>query len=168
MYYYIKEIKNNYKKFGGVLYMFNLVPFRKNNNIEARRDLMSEFFDNFFNDDFFMNADYLPVKNGFKVDIKEDENNYTIEADLPGVKKDSINITYENNYLSISTARQDEYEEKKDNFIRKERHYGEFKRSFYVDNIDDTKIKAEFKDGVLKIIVPKLEKIPQSKKIEIQ
>lgn len=148
--------------------MFNLVPFRKNNNIETRRDLMSEFFDNFFNDDFFTNSDYLPGKNGFKVDIKENDNNYTIEADLPGVKKDSINIAYENNYLSISTARQDEYEEKKDNFIRKERHYGEFRRSFYVDNIDDTKIKAEFKDGVLKIEIPKLEKVPQSKKIEIQ
>lgn len=148
--------------------MFNLVPFRRNNNIAARRDLMSEFFDNFFNDDFFMNNDSLQVRNGFKVDVKEDGGNYVLEADLPGVKKDSINIAYENNYLTISTSKQDEYEEKRDNFIRKERSYGEFSRSFYVDNVDESKINAEFKDGVLKITMPKLENPPKNKRIEIQ
>lgn len=148
--------------------MFNLVPLRRNNNIAARRDIMGDFLDNFFNDDFFMNNDYLQARNGFKVDIREEGNNYVLEADLPGVKKDSININYENNYLSISTSRQDEYEEKKDNFLRQERHYGEFRRSFYVDDIDESKIKAEFKDGVLRITMPKLENIPKSKRIEIQ
>lgn len=148
--------------------MFNLVPFRRNNNMAARRDMMSEFFDNFFNDDFFMNGDYLQVRNGFKVDIKDEGNDYVLEADLPGVKKDSINISYENNYLTISTSRQDEYEEKKDNYLRQERHYGEFKRSFYVDDIDESKIKAEFKDGILKITMPKIENAPKSKRIEIE
>lgn len=147
--------------------MFNIVPGRRNNNIVSRRDLMSEFFDNFFNDDFFMNNDYLQIRNGFKVDIKEDGNNYILEADLPGVKKDSININYENNYLTISTSRKDEYEERRDNYLRQERHYGEFRRSFYVDNIDESKIKAEFKDGVLKITMPKLENAPRGRRIDI-
>lgn len=148
--------------------MFNLVPYKRNNNMAARKDLMSEFLDNFFKDDFFMNNDYLEVKNGFKVDVKDDGGNYVMEAELPGVKKDSINIAYENNYLTISTSKQEEYEEKKDNFIRKERSYGEFSRSFYVDNVDESKINAEFKDGVLKITMPKLEKTSRSKKIDIQ
>lgn len=148
--------------------MFNLVPFRRNNNIASRRDPMSEFFDNFFNDDLFMNNSYLQARNGFRVDVKEEDNNYILEADLPGVKKDSINIDYENNYLTISTTRQDEYEEKKDNFIRKERSYGQFSRSFYVDNVDESKIKAEFNDGVLRIIMPKLENAPKSRRIDIQ
>lgn len=148
--------------------MFNLVPVRRNNNIAARRDIFSDFLNNFFSDDFFVNDDYLQFKNGFKVDIREEGNNYVLEADLPGVKKDSINIDYENNYLSISTSRKDEYEEKKDNFIRQERHYGEFRRSFYVDNIDESKIKAEFKDGVLRVTMPKLENAQKNKRIEIQ
>jgi HSP20 family protein len=149
--------------------MFNLVPYRKNNNLAARKGLMEDLFEDFFNDDyFFENENFLSTKNGFKVDIKEQGSNYILDADLPGVNKDAINITYENNYLTISTSRQDEYEEKKDNFLRKERHYGEFRRSFYVDNIDSSKINAEFKDGVLKVTMPKLENAPKSNKIEIQ
>jgi HSP20 family protein len=149
--------------------MFNLVPYRKNNNLTARKSLMEDLFEDFFNDEYLFGSDnFLSPKSGFKVDIKEQDNNYLLEADLPGVNKDAINITYENNYLSISTSRQDEYEEKKDNFLRKERHYGEFRRSFYVDNIDSSKINAEFKDGVLKVTMPKLENAPKSNKIEIQ
>lgn len=148
--------------------MFHLVPLRRGNNIASRRDFMGEMLENFFNDDFFMGNDFMQIKNGFKVDIKEEGNNYVLEADLPGIKKESINIAYENNYLTISTSRRDEIEEKKDNFIRQERHYGEFKRSFYVDNIDDSKITANFNDGVLRITMPKLENTPKSKNIEIQ
>lgn len=100
----------------------------------------------------------------FRVDLKENEENYIIEADLPGVKKESIDIDFENNYLVISAKREDALEEKKENFVRRERYYGEFKRSFYIDNVDEDKISATFKDGVLKIVLPKLNKGNDKKK----
>lgn len=136
--------------------MFDLVPFRRNNNLRGRGDNFESFMDAFMNDNFMMPFDF----NGgsFRVDMKENENEYIVEADLPGIKKDAIDIDYNNNYLTISAKRDDSVEEKGDSFVRRERHYGEFRRSFYADNVDESKIDAEFKDGVLKIQLPKLEK----------
>ena len=147
--------------------MFDMIPFRRNNNSLAKRgDYFDQLFDNFFNDDFLMPSSFM--SNAFRVDLKENENEYIIEADLPGIKKDAIDIAYENNYLTISAKRDDTVEDKKENYVRRERHYGEFNRSFYIDNIDDNKINAAFKDGVLSISIPKLSKgIEYKKKIDI-
>ena len=147
--------------------MFDMIPFRRNNNSLAKRgDYFDQLFDNFFNDDFLMPSSFM--SNAFRVDLKENENEYIIEADLPGIKKDAIDIAYENNYLTISAKRDDTVEDKKENYVRRERHYGEFNRSFYIDNIDDNKINAAFKDGVLSISIPKLNKgIEYKKKIDI-
>lgn len=143
--------------------MFDMVPFRKNNNsISKRGDYFDQLFNNFFNDDFLIPSNFMG--NAFRVDLKENENEYIIEADLPGINKDAIDITYENNYLTISAKRDDTVEDKKENYVRRERHYGEFNRSFYIDNIDDNKINAEFKDGVLSINIPKLNKGSEYKK----
>jgi HSP20 family protein len=111
----------------------------------------------------------MGMSNGFRVDLKENENSYMVEADLPGVNKDSINVEYKNNYLAISTKREDNFEDKKDNYLRRERRYGEFKRCFYIDNVDEEKIEASFKDGVLKINLPKSQSgVIKSRKINIQ
>ena len=85
-----------------------------------------------------------------------------------GIKKDAIDLSFNNNYLTISAKRDDTVEDNKENFIRQERRYGEFKRSFYIDNVDEKNINASFEEGVLKIELPKLEKGKgNSNKIEI-
>lgn len=148
--------------------MFGMVPFKRNNNSIAKRgDSFSDLIDNFFNDDFFVPM--VPFKYNFNVDLKETENEYIVEADLPGVNKDAVNVEYENNYLNISAKREEIIEDKNDNYVRRERSYGEFNRSFYIDNVDADKIDASFKDGVLKITMPKLEKVKENKRrIDIQ
>ncbi|WML33143.1 Hsp20 family protein [Clostridium sp. OS1-26] len=80
-------------------------------------------------------------RNSFRVDLKETENEYMVEADLPGINKEAIDVEYENNYLTISAKREETIENKdNNNYVRRERSYGEFKRRFYIDNVDKEKI----------------------------
>jgi HSP20 family protein len=133
-----------------------MIPFRKDNSM-SRGDEFEKFMKSFFNNDFSpvgMNV----FGRDFKVDLKENDDSYLVEADLPGVNKDDINLSFKNNYLTISAKRENSREDKKEDFVRRERNYGEFKRSFYIDNVDDQKIDASFKDGVLKIELAKSEK----------
>ncbi|QAT41533.1 heat shock protein Hsp18 [Clostridium sp. JN-9] len=149
--------------------MFDLVPFRRNNNSLSRGDYFDEFMNNFFGDDFLAPVGFTGMGNGFKVDLKENEDSYMIEADLPGVNKDSINVEYKDNYLTVGSKREDNFEDNKDNYLRRERRYGEFKRCFYIDNVKEDQIKASFKDGVLKINLPKSEPgVNKSRKINIE
>lgn len=148
--------------------MFELVPFRKNNTgISKRGDYFEDMMANFFGDTFFSP---MFSEGSFKVDLKENENEYLVEADLPGVKKDDIDIDYNLNYLTISAKKESSSEEndKNNGYIRRERHYGEFKRSFYIDNVNEDNIHAEFQDGVLKLVLPKeTHSKKNKKKIEI-
>lgn len=142
--------------------MFDMVPFRKNNNLARRGDFFDQMMNNFFDDDFLTPQNYFG--NSFRVDLKENENEYIIEADLPGIKKDAIDLSYENNYLTVTAKREDTVEDKSGNYVRRERSYGEFKRSFYIDNVDESKIDASFNDGVLRINLPKIDKTKVSKR----
>jgi len=107
----------------------------------------------------------------FKTDIRDNGKEYILEADLPGFKKEDIHISAENGYLTIRAERKEEIEEKRENagYIRRERSYGSFARSFDISYIDEDRIKASFKNGVLKLVLPKQEqKVLQSRKIEIE
>ncbi|EJO5348845.1 Hsp20/alpha crystallin family protein [Clostridium botulinum] len=132
--------------------MLDMIPYRKD-NLSTRDQFFSPFFKNFFNDDFF--TEMGNMQGNFNVDLKETDKNYLIEADLPGIKKEDIAIDFNNNHLVINAKRQDSVEDKKENYVRREIHYGEFKRSFYIDNADENKIGASFDNGVLKIDIPK-------------
>lgn len=122
---------------------------------------------NFFLDDFF--DDFGKVKvNDFKCDIYDDGDNYVVEMDTPGFSKDEINVHIEKGYLTISAEHKDEINDENKNYIRKERIYGSTKRQFYVGDVDENLIKANFNDGVLKVIVPKKEEISNKKTIEIE
>ncbi|QBD85780.1 Hsp20/alpha crystallin family protein [Clostridium tetani] len=146
--------------------MFDMIPFKRNNSMK-RDSYFDEFFDNFFNNDFLVPIKF--PKNNFRADLKETNNEYIIEADLPGISKDAVKVNYSNNNLVISAKREDIIENKDENYIRRERSYGEFKRAFYVDNVDENNIKASFKNGVLKINLPKLEDTTKARKqIEIE
>jgi HSP20 family protein len=136
--------------------MFDMVPFRKNNSL-SQGDAFRNFVDSFFSNDFFSPV-LSGFGSGFKADLKEDADSYKVEADLPGVKKDAIDLNFENNYLTISAKREDQKEDKGEGYVRRERSYGELKRSFYIDNVDDKNVTASFKDGVLEIVLPKIKK----------
>ncbi len=123
---------------------------------------------NFFLDDFFDDFGKVSRVNDMKCDIYEEGNNYVVEMDVPGYAKDEIDINVEKGYLTISAEHSDERNEEDKNYIRKERVYGSTKRQFYVCDVDEDSIKANFSDGVLKVIVPKKEEISSKKKIEIE
>lgn len=92
------------------------------------------------------------------VDIHESENGFTVTADLPGVNKEDIKIDLKDNTLTISGEKKFEEKSPKENYIRIERSYGKFVRSFSMpNNIDSGKIKATFNDGTLELNIPKKE-----------
>ncbi|NLW23590.1 MAG: Hsp20/alpha crystallin family protein [Tissierellia bacterium] len=135
--------------------MSDLIPFGRN-SLDRLDDFFPSLFKNFFDNNFLTMMSN--IQGNFRVDVKETENEFIVEADLPGIKKEAIEIVYHNNYLVINAKREEGLEEKKENYVRRERHYGEFKRSLYLDNVDEDKIDASFKDGVLRITLPKLNK----------
>lgn len=145
--------------------MNEIKPIKKN-NLNSEKDFSKSVFDSFFNDDFFININNL--QDNFNVTLKEKENMYLIEANLPGVKKDDINIDFYDDYLTISAKQNYSIEDNSENYIKKEVHYGEFRRSFYINNIKEDEINASFKDGLLKITLPKSNDKPsRNKKINI-
>ena len=133
--------------------MFGIIPF-KTNNSNNKGGSLDNFLGDFFDDSFLSPMNMSK----FNSDVRETENEYLISAELPGVDKKDIKLDYKNNYLVISAKRNEEHDDKKDNYIRKERSYGEFSRSFYFDNVSEDKINAKFENGVLKITLPKAEK----------
>ena len=128
----------------------------------------SIFGENLFDDDWFdFDRDFWGKKNPLygknaknimKTDIREHDTGYELDVDLPGFKKDEINIELENGYLTISAAKgldKDE-QDKKGKYIRKERYAGAMQRSFYVgDAVTQEDVKAKFEDGILKLSIPK-------------
>lgn len=107
----------------------------------------------------------------FKTDIKDEGNAYVLEADLPGFKKEDINIDLDDDYLTIRAERHEESEkkDKKGNYIRCERSYGSFSRSFDVSNVKTDEITASYQDGVLKLHMPKKDGgTPKTRRLEIK
>lgn len=108
-------------------------------------------------------ADWSP-----QVDITEDDKEYLVKADLPEMKKEEIKVNVEDGVLSVSGERKTEKEEKNKKFHRTERSYGTFLRSFTLpDDADGAKVAAEFKDGMLKVHLPK-NTVVKPKAIEIK
>ena len=102
------------------------------------------------------------------VDIIEDDKEWLVKADLPEVKKEDVKVTVENGVLTITGERKFEKEEKDKKYHRIERSYGTFMRSFTLpDGADGSKVNAEFKDGVLKVHLPKSEKA-KPKAVEVK
>ena len=129
--------------------MFGLVPFKMNKDLNNSNTMFNDLFGDFFNDNLNMNT-------AIKADIRETKEAYILEADLPGMRKEDINLEYNQNYLTIHAHKNETKEDKKENYIRKERHYGEVSRSFYVgDSIKEEDIKANFKNGILQLTFPK-------------
>lgn len=123
----------------------------------------------FFGDEFLVGFPFTPVTGkqlaGLQavwqpaVDVAEDKDKFTLKADIPGLKKEEIRVAIESGILSIEGERKSEAEQKDKDYHRVERSYGRFVRSFNLgSSVDDSKINANYKDGVLEITVPKVEK----------
>lgn len=103
-----------------------------------------------------------------RVNITENEKNYEISAELPGIDKDDVKVDLKDNKLTIKGEKKLESKDEKENYIRVERSYGSFERSFYLNSdVDVTKLNASFKDGVLNVLLPKKEEA-QPKEINIE
>jgi len=131
---------------------------------------LSNLFDDFFNDGFFFNGGREIVRHQWpKVDIVENENDYVLHADLPGLEKKDITIKIEDGVLTISgDKKQETKDRKKDRYYYYERSYGSFCRSFALpENIDEKRIAANFKNGLLELTIKKTEKA-KPKTIEVK
>ncbi len=131
--------------------------------LPSRKYYLDSIFDNFMDE----GSDNFDV---MKCDVYEKDGAYHIEADIPGFKKDEISVDCEDGYVTITAEKNTENEEKDENkkYIKRERFYGKTVRKFYVGDVDSDKIQAEYKDGMLELVVPKEEKLPNKKSIEIK
>ena len=144
--------------------MFELTPYARGNHSFAAYTPFKEMED--FEKHFF--GRQLPA---FKTDIRETETAYILDAELPGFSKEDIHAEVRNGYLTIHAEHKSENEEKdeKNNYIRRERSYGSFSRSFDLEGIKSDEITASYKDGVLSLTLPKEEtKQTEGRRLEIQ
>ncbi len=139
--------------------MTNLVPrIASRNGLRWFDDDFGDFFEGFFRPARLIE----PTRNGVPaVDVSEDDNGYVVRAELPGVKKEDIDVTLEDGVLTISAETKSESEEKNgERVIRQERRYGKYSRSLRLGTqVDEGKVKANYKDGILELALPKSEAV---------
>ena len=129
-------------------------------NNENKRNNELDFFDDAFGG-FFKPLFYEEKHHSMKTDIKETENSYVLDIEVPGFDKKDVNVSLENGYLTVSAQKKtceggenDEKNKKKENYIRRERSCS-VSRSYYVGDIDKEAVKAKYENGVLTIDIPK-------------
>lgn len=131
-----------------------------------KRNLM--VFDPFQEISQSLDEDFFGSGVRLNADVYQDQDNVMVEFDIPGVKPEEIDITVENDVLTISGNREDKKEVKREDYYRKETRSGSFSRSIILPmQVKNDQAKAKFKDGVLKIILPKADEI-KSRKIKIE
>jgi HSP20 family molecular chaperone IbpA len=127
-------------------------------------NLFDDFFDDFARPAHSAVRYSSPTTSVMKTDIREHENGFELDIDLPGYKKEDVKAQLKDGYLTISAETKQDNDEKdeKGKFIRRERFYGTCSRSFYVgEDITEEDIKAKFENGILKVSVPKKEAKPE-------
>ena len=152
--------------------MFGLTPF---NNYDLTTNKEKEYLD-FYNlvDDFF-SSDFPTTRllehDTFKLDVKDLDDSYVVEAEMPGYDRSEIDLDYHDNRLTIKAhkeTKETDKDEDKTNYIHRERHYESVERNVYLKDINTEKILAKLDNGVLTVEVPKLETSEITKKIEIK
>lgn len=138
--------------------MFDIMPFG-----HVQRNLWN-VFDNMEK----MVTEMPEMIKGFRADVVDAGDKYVMEAELPGFAKEDIKLSIEGDYLTIHAEHSEEVNKEEKNYVRRERKYGSFARSFNVADIKTEEIKAEYKDGVLKLDLPKVGEVkPTVQNIEI-
>lgn len=125
---------------------------------------------NFFDEDLFGGLFPSFLKNqSFDVDVKENQQDYEVKANLPGFHKEDLHVDYDNNILTIKAAAQEHIEEHEGNYLRKERSLRSVSRQFMLKGVKEEDVEATFKDGVLTITLPKTTgQDEKERKIEIK
>ena len=126
--------------------------------IIPRKFYLDDVFDNFM----------TTTRNEMKCDIYEKDGKYHIEMDVPGYNKNDISIEVKDGYLTVTAEKSNEENTEEKNYIKRERVYGKYQRSFYLGDLDTDNVEASFTDGTLKVVVPKKEVIDNKKVIEIK
>ena len=144
--------------------MFELIPFDRHVRSVAAFDPFRDFED--LERSFFGSSRAV---SGFRTDVTDTGDAYKLEAELPGFSKDDIKIDIENDCLTISAERSMENKDEKHSFVKRERYYGSFSRSFDISGINADAIEAAYNDGVLTLTMPKKqEQLPASRRLEIK
>lgn len=142
--------------------MFGMIPFERSD------DNFFDLFDN-FERKFFGNSNAaIP---DFRTDIRDAGDRFVLEAELPGFNKEDIKLDVKDGILTISTQHTENKDEKDDkgSYIRRERRYGSFTRSFDITGVDDEHITASYNNGVLELNLPKaVPVVPEAKRIAIE
>ncbi len=146
--------------------MFELIPFDRRGNRVSAYDPFRIFDE--MERSLWGNTPRQTIS-AFRTDVIDTGDAFVLDAELPGFKKEDISIDVENDCLTISAERKLNEEEKGKNFIKRERFYGSFSRSFDVSGINVDGIEAAYENGVLKLTMPKkVETVPASRKLEIK
>ncbi len=144
--------------------MFELIPFDRRTRNMTSFDPFRMFDE--MDRRFFTGA---PAVSAFRTDVLDTGDAFKLEAELPGFKKEDIKIDIENDCLTISAVRNADNKEEKDNYVKRERFYGSFTRSFDVSGINVDAIEAAYTDGVLTVTLPKkAAEVPASRRLEIK
>lgn len=146
------------------------VPVRRGakNPVEELYREMNQLFDDFFGHSVSRGLEKEPCFEPC-IDLHENDKDYIVEAEIPGIDKENVDIAINGDVMTIKGEKKNEAEEKKDNYYRLERSFGQFSRDIPIpEDVDRDKIDAKFKNGVLKIELPKNPKAQRSaKRIEI-
>lgn len=149
------------------MYITRYNPSKELQEFRKGFEHFDSFLDNFIDsrEGGLMKTDFTP-----SVNTREGEHAYHVEVDLPGVKKEDINVDVKENVVTISGKRETKKETKEEEYYKVESSYGKFERSFTLpENVDTENIHAASQDGVLEVVIPKMEKMEKrSKKIEIK
>jgi HSP20 family protein len=147
--------------------MANLIPFNwKKNQIRNHGfDGFSNMLEDFFEDDFFGRRSL--VNDSFKIDLRDNGNEYVVEAEVPGVKKEDIDISYDNNSLKISLNKEENIDKSEKNYIHRERRLSSMERRIMLADINDKEIKAKLDNGLLIVTLPKKNSDKKALKITI-
>lgn len=140
--------------------MTGLIPFNRKN------DLMQNMLDDFFTESWPARRNL--AGDTFKLDVQDNEAEYIIEAEMPGIEKEHINLSLNDGKLTISVNKEEVQEDKQKNYIHRERRFSSMARSIFLAEADEEGIKAKLDNGVLSITVPKKKLEERSKMIEIE
>ncbi|MDR2109515.1 MAG: Hsp20/alpha crystallin family protein [Coriobacteriales bacterium] len=152
--------------------MAGLVPFNSRSSNLTRAGAgpgFEDFYnmlDDFFGDNLLSNRNLL--RDTFKIDIKETDSEYLVEAELPGVKKEEIDLNIEDDALSIAINRTEETDNEGKNYIHRERRSSSMGRRIRLANARLGEIRAKLEEGVLIVTIPKEEKAASPRKIDIE
>lgn len=143
--------------------MRKLAPFNRRRN---EVDIFQNMIDDFFGDSWLPQRSLF--NDTFKLDVKENDTEYIVEADVPGVEKDEITISTDDKRVRIGISKTETVDEEKEEYVHRERRNSSMERSIYLVDMSEDNIDARLENGVLKIVIPKAKQTDERKKIEIK